>query len=136
MPALQFVVIDDNADTLRKNNVLLAEIFPTSNIVTFEDANKALSYLIGMQEENCELYILIEAELKIFGSFEFLTVFENCLAYQNPNFKVILLSKQIDRKIKTQSLKFPSIFNITENPLDVNKMDWIVWEKESTLSFA
>lgn len=136
MSALQFVVIDDNADTLSKNNALLAEFFPASNIVAYEDANKALSYLISMQEKKCDLFILIEAELKIFGSFEFLTVFENCLAYQNPNFKVILLSKLIDKKIKAQSMKFPSIFNIMENPLDVNKLDSIVWENESTLSYA
>lgn len=126
MKADEFVLVDDDCISNKINKRYLSKLYPDIMITMFDNAEDALSYLISMQDDPKKIIVFLDLNMPVMNGFEFMSIYENSLAYQKPNFLICLLTNSTNQEDKKKAKKFPSIVNYTSKPLDKMKIKKIV----------
>ncbi len=97
---------------------VIRQLLPNIPIQVFENGEAGLTYLISRQDDNLKTLVFLDLQMPIMTGFEFLSIYENAIAHQNPPFSICLLSSE-GEGIKQQCLKrYPSVLDHTNKPLE------------------
>jgi CheY-like chemotaxis protein len=113
----EIILIDDDRIITAINKKIISKLLPEASIKTFKNGEEGLIYLIAAQDANLRTLIFLDLEMPIMDGFEFLSIYENSMAYQDHSFVICLLTASIAEEDQQKATKFPSVLEYAQKPL-------------------
>ena len=113
----EIILIDDDKIVTAINKRIISKLLPEASIKTFENGEEGLKYLITAQDSNLRTLIFLDLNMPIMDGFQFLSIYENAMAYQEHSFVICLLTGSIAEEDQQKAAKFPSVLEYAQKPL-------------------
>lgn len=122
MPANRSIVlIDDDQTTNALNTLIIERAELVDEIITFEQADKALEFF--KEERESEYLILLDINMPIMNGWEFLQEFSK--TKQN-GVHIVLLTSSIDPTDISKAKKFELVLDFKSKPLSIEMLTNLV----------
>ena len=79
--------------------------------------------MLNTIDQNLKTLVLIDINMPVMSGFEFLSIYENAIAYQDHSFSVSLLTSSEDADDFIHAQKYPSVLEYLIKPLTVDKLE-------------
>jgi len=122
----EIILIDDDKMTTLLNKKLVEQVLPDGLISSFENGEKGLSYMLSVLDKARKTLVIVDIEMPVMDGFEFLSIYENAIAYQDHSFTVCLLTGSQDEQDFEKSKKFPSVLGYATKPLTKEKIKTLI----------
>lgn len=113
----EIILIDDDKIVTVVNKKIINKLLPEASIKTFKNGEEGLKYLIAAQDANLRTLIFLDLDMPIMDGFQFLSIYENSMAYQDHSFVICLLTGSIAEEDQEKAAKFPSVLEYAQKPL-------------------
>jgi|VirMetMinimDraft_7_1064189.scaffolds.fasta_scaffold395441_1 response regulator RpfG family c-di-GMP phosphodiesterase len=113
----EIILIDDDKIITSINKKIIGKILPNASIKTFENGEEGLTYLIAAQDANLRTLVFLDLDMPIMDGFQFLSIYENVMAYQDHSFVICLLTGSIAEEDQQKAASFPSVLEYAQKPL-------------------
>jgi FixJ family two-component response regulator len=130
----EIILIDDDNIVNTINTLFINKVLPGVNVKSFDSGEKGLVYLISMQDSLKKTLVFLDINMPVMNGFQFLTIYENAIAYQDHSFAICLLTGSIDKNDKKKASKYPSVLAYTQKPLNKKKILRIIARADSVFA--
>ena len=113
----EIILIDDDKIVTVINKKVISKLLPKASIKTFKNGEEGLIYLISAQDANLRTLIFLDLDMPIMNGFQFLSIYENAMAYQYHSFVICLLTDSISEEDQQKATNFPSVLEYAQKPL-------------------
>lgn len=113
----EIILIDDDKIVTVINKKIINKLLPEASIKTFKNGEEGLKYLITAQDANLRTLIFLDLNMPIMDGFQFLSIYENAMAYQDHSFVICLLTGSIAEEDQQKAANFPSVLEYAQKPL-------------------
>lgn len=113
----EIILIDDDKIVTAINKRIISKLLPEASIKTFVNGEEGLKYLIAAQDANLRTLIFLDLSMPIMNGFEFLSIYENAMAYQEHSFVICLLTSSIAEEDQQKAANYPSVLEYAQKPL-------------------
>lgn len=122
----EIILIDDDKMITIINQKIVNKLLPQASIKTFKNGEEGLKYLISAQDANLRTLIFLDLDMPIMNGFEFLSIYENAIAYQDHSFVICLLTGSISEEDQQKAAKYPSVLEYTLKPLNETTISGLI----------
>ncbi len=119
----EVILIDDDRTVNLVNQKIIQDLLPTATIRTFENGEKGLVYLLNSIDSELRTLVLVDLNMPVMDGFQFLSVYENAISYQDHCFTLCLLTSSEDKADLQKVARCPSVLKCTTKPLTLPKME-------------
>ncbi|MGH1338890.1 MAG: response regulator [Aureispira sp.] len=130
----QIVLIDDDKFTNKINQKTIRQLLPNISIQVFENGEEGLSYLINQQDKQLNILVFLDLQMPVMSGFEFLDVYENAIAHQEPPFTICLLSNELEATRQHCLSAYPSVLDYVQKPLNIKRTEDLIVQVTQTFA--
>lgn len=125
MKPKRILLIDDDHTTNALNKMIISRSALVDEVLTFEEAEKALTFLKNENGSRQPSLILLDINMPIMDGWEFLSEYDK-LNGSNRNDKIVLLTSSIDPEDMSKAEELASVSEFRSKPLSTDMLDSLV----------